>query len=212
MKFIKTVIAIGLFTASFVSICAADELGQAKKMIMREYQGKPWDKLIEAWMTMDYYSAPFNKGIRVLLDKVELYHLGPVVGDRLRDGRGYFYVYGDLAYSLRVFPNHPQALQLMITLGQLLGIDSLAMPWFQKALRVFPYRAVTHAQFGSYLGSIGESDAGIAELEIATEMDENLTMAYLGLAKLYTRKKQFELAKVAAEKARLLSHPGKINP
>ena len=80
-------------------------------------------------------------------------------------------------FVLRVFPNHPEALGLMSVICRELDELSTPIPFYERAIRLYPNRAYTRAQYGAYLGSIGQKNAGRVYLEEALRMDPNLEVA-----------------------------------
>jgi tetratricopeptide (TPR) repeat protein len=122
----------------------------------------------------------------------------------------YQYAIADLIYTLDRFVNHPKALQLMGSLAELTNGPSLAIPYYQRALKLYPQYALTHAQFGVYLVDTGHINSGTAELKKAIEINPNLAIAYAWLASAYSRNGNLESARQAAERARALGYRGKI--
>ncbi len=155
----------------------------------------------------DYFATDQNDS---LLHTVESYHLGQTnfwARFHSRDIEG---ALSDLKYVLRYFPNHPKALMLMGSLAKLTKTPSSAIHYYEKALKLFPQHAITHAQFGDYLVNIGNFEVGLAKLKEAIEMDSKLALAHAYLAKAYYKIGNPQLARRAAEKARKLGYSGKI--
>jgi Tfp pilus assembly protein PilF len=94
--------------------------------------------------------------------------------------------------------------------SQLIKKRSLAVYYFERALKLYPRYAITHAQYGAYLVGIGETEAGIGRLKEAIEIDPKLTAAYVVLAKAYNKVGNLDLAQQAAEKARDLGYKGEV--
>lgn len=126
------------------------------------------------WTGQDYYKRTTDQRIAVLLDNVERNHM--VRQHKDRQGAAQFDV-GDLKYTLWVFPNHPRALYLIGAIARNTNNPALALPYFERALHLFPGYAYTRAQYGEFLVSIGATTAGIQELESALRMDPNLAVA-----------------------------------
>jgi Tfp pilus assembly protein PilF len=116
----------------------------------------------------------------------------------------------DVRYTLDRFPNHPKGLQMAGIVAQLTKKPSLAVYYFERALKLYPQYAITHTQYGAYLVGIGETDAGIARLKEAVEIDPKLPAAYVLLAKAYNKNGNLELARQAAEKAKELGYKGEV--
>jgi Tfp pilus assembly protein PilF len=155
----------------------------------------------------DYFAPDRDES---LLRIVEAYHLAQAnfwAKFHSRDFRGAF---DDLKYVLRYFPNHPKALMLMGSLSKLKKTPSLATHYYEKALKLFPQHAFTHAQLGNYLVDIGDFGTGLAKLKEAIEMDPKLALAHAYLAKAYYKIGNPQLARRAAKRARELGYRGKI--
>ena len=156
----------------------------------------------------DYFTANENPGIQHYLYKVDNAHTNKVLGsihaERLN------VAIGDLKYTLARFPNHPKALSLLKTVAQLTKNSALGIAYYERAIKLYPQYALTHAQYGDYLVAIGQLEAGIEKLLMSTEMDNKLVFAYVGLAKAYYRRGDLEHAKRAAAEARALNYKGKI--
>lgn len=78
---------------------------------------------------------------------------------------------GDCEYVLARFPNHPRALHLIGEIAKAKNDVSLAIPYFENALRLYPQYAFTHAQYGDYLIGIGLYAAGVGQLREALRID-----------------------------------------
>ena len=118
----------------------------------------------------------------------------------------------DIKYSLDRFPNHPQALQLLPLVARLANNQALAGTYFEKAVTQFPQYALTQAQYGLFLVSIGNLDDGIGRLNRSIEMDPKLPAGYAGLAHAYAKKGDIAKAREATDKARELGFTGRLPP
>jgi predicted Zn-dependent protease len=110
----------------------------------------------------------------------------------------------ELRFVLRYFPNHPTALLLMGSIARLKKAPALAMPYYQRALDLYPQHALTHAQYGAYLVDVGLTNDGINRLEQAIKMEPNLAQGHKWLAVAYNKIGQVELGRQAAERAKEL--------
>ena len=108
------------------------------------------------------------------------------------------------------FPNHPQALQLLPLVARLANNQTLARTYFEKAVTQFPQYALTQAQYGLFLVSIGNLDDGIARFNQAIAQDPKLPAGYAGLAHAYAKKGDIAKAREAADKARELGFTGRL--
>jgi Tfp pilus assembly protein PilF len=146
----------------------------------------------------------------ILLQNVEKYHLGPNnFWEKYRSGK-FNYALQELDFVLRYYPNHPKALLLVGSIAKLTQSPSVAIPYYDKALRLFPQYALTHAQYGAFLVEIGNIAGGIAKLKEAIKMDPNLAPARAWLADAYQRKGELELARQEAVRAKELGYRGTI--
>jgi Tfp pilus assembly protein PilF len=108
------------------------------------------------------------------------------------------------------FINHPQALAIAGAYALSIKNPRWAVPYFEKALSIYPQYAVTHAQFGKYLTDIGMVDKGLEKLKRAAEMDPKLVGAQVWLAAAYAKSGNADLARESAEKARSLGFKGDL--
>ena len=117
---------------------------------------------------------------------------------------------GDIKYTLDRFPNHPGSLQQLSMVAQMAKNISLAVSYFERAISLFPQYAFTRAQYGLFLVSVNQVDAGIEHLKQSIEMEPKLPSGYVGLAHAYVKKGDFDQAREAAKKARELGFTGKL--
>lgn len=120
---------------------------------------------------------------------------------------------GDIAYTLRVFPNHHQAL---MTMGDWSMKTKLNPPpkgqytvecWFDRATRFAPDDAMVKVVFGTYLVKRGKPQEAIEQFETAlAQAGDNANVHYnLGLA--YVELKQYDKALESAHAAYRLGFP-----
>ncbi len=156
---------------------------------------------VEAGTGNDYFTTPRDSE---LLYNVEKYHLSDeTFMAKYKSGR-YYYALQDLKFVLNYFPNHPNALMFMGSVAQLTKDSSLGITYYEKAIRLYPQYALTHAQYGEYLVNIGLVKEGIERLKKAIEIDPKLAIAYKWLSKAYTKNGDLEMALQAAERAKEL--------
>ena len=134
----------------------------------------------DAWLNRNYFTRGTDGFTQELLANAERNHLAQEnFWKKYRDGE-LDYALGDLKYVLLVFPNHPRALHLMTMVCKAMKDSTTPIDYFEKAIRLFPQEPYTYAQYGAYLISTGETDAGIARLQDALRLNPNMTYA-LGL-------------------------------
>ena len=114
----------------------------------------------------------------------------------------------ELKYTLDRFPNHPLGLQLMGLVSKITKNPGMAIAYYQKALNLYPQYAVTHAQYGQYLLSIGYIDGAIESLKRSIEINPKLVGSYVVLAQAHAKKGNTELANEAAVRAKELGYNG----
>lgn len=160
----------------------------------------------------DYFEAvkePYHEGgRRQYLQMAEVNHLNKVV-PHFAAGR-IDYAVNELRFVLNAVANHPRALMLLIPVAKAAKNTNLGISFFEKALKLYPQYAITHAQYGWYLVETGNLEAGIFKLKQAIEMDAKLVAAHVWLAQAYNKSGNAELARQAAEQARELGYNGQI--
>jgi len=157
----------------------------------------------------DYFTIRTSQDRR-LLRNVEKYHLGQDKFWKWYNAGKFSLALGELKFVLRYFPNHPKALQLLSLVALVSKKSSLAIPFFQRAITLYPQHALTHAQYGAYLVQMGLIEEGIVKLNVAINKNAKLVQGYVWLAQAYEKNGQSELARRAAERAKVLGYKGQI--
>jgi Tfp pilus assembly protein PilF len=156
----------------------------------------------------DYYTVeqyPENKG---LLEDVDYHHTQNIKKAIIEKNFGM--AKGDLDYTLVTFPNHPDALQSLWFYSKVTKSPAFAIPYFEKAISMFPQYAMTHIIYGAFLTDFGRLKEAERELKKAVEIDPNLAIAHAWLAKTYDKAGDVKLAKMSAKKAVELGYRGKL--
>jgi Tfp pilus assembly protein PilF len=151
----------------------------------------------------------FDPDAQGLLHMVEQYHLNPGTPFWTyykNIDRDYAHALNELKFILRYFPNHPKALTLLGVVAKQIQVPVLPIPFFEKAIAMYPQHAITHAQFGAYLVEIGKVDQGIEALQNAVKIDPKLGAAYVWLAGAYQKKGDAHEAEKARERAASLGY------
>ena len=117
---------------------------------------------------------------------------------------------GEIDYTLDRIVNHPKALALSAQVAQLLGQPKLPIKYYQRALKLYPKRAMPWAQFGNFLVGLGEFEDGIERLKVAIEIDPKLAASYGWLAWAYEKNGNSELAEEYTKKAKEKGFKGKL--
>ena len=159
-------------------------------------------------LNLDYFNGTNDPHINWLKNDQYEAHIKPLItafgqGDLKRTRV-------ELEYVLARFINHPQALAIAGAFAVSIKNPTWAVPYFEKALSVYPQYAVTHAQYGKYLTDIGMVDGGLERLKKAAEMDPKLVGAQVWLAAAYAKSGNADLARESAEKARSLGFKGDL--
>jgi tetratricopeptide (TPR) repeat protein len=162
-------------------------------------------------MNQDYFIADQYWEIKQNRGLLEKHHLtNPRVLADFAAGR-WASVIADLKFILERMPNHPKALQVLGHVAKTSLQDSLPIPYYEHALKLYPQYAITHAQYGAYLVAIGHLEAGIVRLNHAKDMDQKLVAAHVWLAKAYLKSGHPDLARQAKERARALGYKGSFS-
>ena len=129
----------------------------------------------------DYFTANLRPDLGRYLSQVTARHASERVWAVFRAGK-YSEPLGDCKYALERFPNHPRALHLIGEIAKVTNEVTLAIPYFEYALQLYPQYAFTHAQYGHYLIDIGATQAGVGQLREALRIDPNQFQAKAWLA------------------------------
>jgi tetratricopeptide (TPR) repeat protein len=160
-------------------------------------------------INMDYFTAQDETETTHLLNLVEIAHTNKVLPQISKNDYGG--ALSDIKYTLNRFPNHPRGLVLIGVYARLTKGYGLPVPYYEKAIRLFPQHALTHAQYGAYIIALGSIEAGIKKLQQAVEMNPELVFAYVWLAAAYYKIDNVELGRQSESKARDLGYKGKIS-
>jgi tetratricopeptide (TPR) repeat protein len=157
-------------------------------------------------LNLNYFNPENDAHITWLINDIETYHLKPAINS-IREGR-LQQAYIDLDYLLLRFINHPQGLAFMGMLAKMMKKTAMPLPYYERALAIYPEYALTRAQFGDYLVEIGHVDEGIEQLKSAVDKDPKLVPANVWLAKAYTKKGNLALARQFQDQAKALGYKG----
>jgi len=162
----------------------------------------------EELMGKDYFAAINENVNRNLLTQVERYHFAENNFWQAYKERKYERAIAELKFVLRYFPNHPDALRMLGTLARLTERVSLPISFYENAIRLYPEYPLTHVQYGDYLVDIGLPEEGISKIAKAIEMDPDMAVAHVSLAKAYQKTGKKDLASREAQRARELGYKG----
>jgi tetratricopeptide (TPR) repeat protein len=120
---------------------------------------------------------------------------------------------GDIAYTLRVFPNHPRALLAMAKLARR---EKTATPpgarypvdcWFQRAVQFQPDDAQVRLVYGIDLLRGGKKVEAVEQLKLAEGLAVNDANVYYNLGLAYFDLNDFEKSNMYAKRAYELGFP-----
>ncbi len=143
---------------------------------------------------------------------VEKFHFTPKV-ETLQGGSTASTPGGDLAYTLRAFPNHPRALMATIKFSERTKKDPFpemgytVRCWLDRAERFKPDDATVKMLFGIYLIRSGNSREAIPKLEAALELSDNDSNTLYNLGLAYFELKEFDKSLELAHRAYSLGFP-----
>jgi Tfp pilus assembly protein PilF len=160
-------------------------------------------------INMDYFIANDDSETTHLLHLVEIAHTNRVLPQMSKNDYGG--ALSDIKYTLNRFPNHPRGLLLMGLYARLTKSYALVVPYYEKAIRLYPQHALTYAQYGAYMVTLGSVENGIKRLEQAVEMKPELLFAHVWLAVAYQKSGNMELSRQSESKARALGYTGRIS-
>ena len=131
----------------------------------------------------------------------------------LRRGESTSQIGGDVAYTLRAFPNHYRALQAMAKLSLKVGANppsGAGLPvecWFERGVQFVPDDAMVRVLYGNYLSRKGQLKEAVAHYEQARELAQNSANVHYNLGLAYFNHKDYEQALASAHTAYALGFP-----
>lgn len=167
--------------------------------------GDPYDVGTGPW---DYRTASQDQ--RML---VERRHFTPEVRMMQKGGGTSRHVAADIAYTLKVFPNHPQALMTMSEWSLKSGKNPpegsayTVECWFERAVRFAPDDAMVKVVYGIALIKRSKAREGVAQLEAALPYAGNNANVHYNLGLAYFDLKEYDKALVSARAAYRLGFP-----
>jgi tetratricopeptide (TPR) repeat protein len=141
-------------------------------------------ELGNAYGPYDYWSDKDKLGI------VERAHFTPEV-ESLKAGKSST-LGGDIAYTLRAFPNHPRALLAMVRLGERLKVDRppgsqyTVACFLDRAVRFRPDDAMARMIYGTYLAKRKKNELALEHLEIAEKNATDNANVHYNLGLVYS--------------------------
>ena len=166
--------------------------------------GNPFETGTGPW---DYRTATAER--RALVEKR---HFTPDV-QAMRSGGTVRNLAADIGYTLRVFPNHHQALMTMSEWSLKTrqnppqGSEFTVECWFERALMFAPDDAMVKTVYGTALIKRGKPREGIVQLEAALAQAGNNANVHYNLGLAYFDVKEYAKARESAHEAYRLGFP-----
>jgi tetratricopeptide (TPR) repeat protein len=149
-------------------------------------------------------------------------HFTPEVESLIRGKSGY--IWGDLDYTLRAFPNHHRALYAFIRYEMRErekakakggnyqppssdGFPKTAECYFDRAIRWRPSDPNVRLIYGIYLQMMGKMNEALEQYKISEKMQPKSADLNYNMGLLYFDLKQYSLSKQYAQKAYQLGYP-----
>lgn len=155
----------------------------------------------------DYRSSPPS-----LRKVVEVPHFPPKV-ESLKAGNTSITPGGDIAYTLRVFPNHHRALMSMMKLAEKEKTDkprdsthSMAC-WLERAERYQPDDQMVKALYGVYLSKKGKKQEALKKLDAAVDLGETTANVDYNIGLAYFEIGEFDKSLQSAHRAYAANFP-----
>jgi tetratricopeptide (TPR) repeat protein len=149
----------------------------------------------------DYYTSSDTE----LLNNLNRYHVLPA--EQKISKHLYVYARADIDFILRYYPNHPQALLLLVQLcnepGQRCDLDLI----FESAIAINPSAAGTYVTQGVYLHRVKRYADAIKAYKSALSLNPSSVNAHYNLGLAYIETKQYVLANEEAGHAYALGAP-----
>jgi tetratricopeptide (TPR) repeat protein len=154
----------------------------------------------------DYYNPSSHPPS--LMDSVRINHLLRAETKlRSKDPNRLPSAFADLGYVLNYFPNHPQALSLMVQVGLEAGYEKKVEKFLDEAIETFPDTASTWAIQGTYKARIGRLDEAIESYRHALRLKPYDMQTHYNLGLAYADKKEWDRANEQAQMAYRLGAP-----
>ncbi len=171
-------------------------------------EGIPCVGRAEGYGPFDYLQ---KRALAAELQRVEAYHFTPNVEALVR-GESTTNIEGDLAYTIRAWPNHHRALNSLIKyyFRQVRKGESTHLPpecWFQRAINFSPRDASTYTLYGIFLHQKGLYPAAKEQYENALNIKPDHPEIQYNYALLLVEMENYEEALVFAKKAYGAGYP-----
>ena len=164
--------------AGFIFIANVSAIAQAQDMGC----GDPFHN--------NYGPFDYRTATKVQRETVETYHFTQSV-ETLRHGQSTFRIGADIAYTLRVFPNHPRALLAMADLARRertpepKGAGYPVNCWFERAIQFRSDDGTVRLVYGISLARDGKPKEALEQLQKADELIPNDSNVHYNLGLVY---------------------------
>ena len=170
-------------------------------LVVTSAYGNVCGELENAYGPYDY-TNPIDR--RDKLPIVETRHFTSSVENLIKGNKGY--IYGDLDYTLRAFPNHHRALSSMSQYQILHPRPPNATYYsiecyFDRAMRFKPDDAIVKMLFGIYYHRIKKYDNALKYYKLALELAPNSAEIHYNLGLLFFDMEKYDEALSHAQKA-----------
>ena len=168
-------------------------------------EGQAQDNYVRNSVSRDYFAiveAAPGSSPRWLLRDIERNHLNKALV-YLRQGK-LREAMNDCIFVLDRLANHPKGLVILGFAAKLAKEYSLPVSFYERAVKLYPMRALTHAQYGKYLSEIGKIEEGAKRLQRAIEIDPQLKVAYSWLVQVYVRNGKLDLARQILQRSKTI--------
>ena len=172
--------AVHALLVASAMLCAADTFAASNNEMATKFSGPK-----------NFYSEDKLRG------QVERYHIGPGI-QKMESGQ-YRYAKNDFDFILRHYPNHPRALSMMGELAIRMNNIAMAMPYFQRAINLYPDTATTYAAFAVFLHKLGKLDEAIENYRKSIELSPSFVETHYNLGLAYFQKEQYAEANREAQ-------------
>lgn len=159
-----------------------------------------------------YGPFDYNTTTQEQRELVEKFHFTEQVAT-LRAGESTTKIGADIAYTLRVFPNHPRALMAMALLAQREKSDTpvgAALPvscWFERAITFRPKDATVRLVYGTALSRENNQAAALEQFRRGLELAPDNANLHYNIGLTYFELKDYDDALVHAKRAYELGFP-----
>jgi tetratricopeptide (TPR) repeat protein len=171
-------------------------------------RGQVLDECTDRWCNWDYYSASTDPDRANTLRNEEKLHLNYGI-QQMRERR-YGAAFPEFIHILRVFPNHPVALDRLSQLCELWKDPKCAGSLgdrFTRAIAVNPNAASTYEVIGISQLRYKQPKLAVESCKKALELNPNSVNAHYTLGLAYFELKQYSLANEHAQQAYELGAP-----